>query len=149
MRGRFQVAVREGQNGGKFMADEIKTGGGTGGSPDTNRNESVNGTYAIRANQVEVLCRPPLPPAIPGPSVLSLVSTGLAMDGLVNVRGSQGVRVTAGPPMLPPTSSESTNGVEIVVGEIQNITLQRGLIPAVDQKIEMDPGMITVDGGAG
>lgn len=131
------------------MAEEMtKTGGGSGGGPSPNRAESVNGTYAIKANQVELLCLPPLPPAIPGPSVITLAATGLMMDGLVNVRGSQGVRVTAGPPMLPPTSSDSTNGVEAIVGEAQNITLQRGLLPGVDQKIEMTPSGITVDAGA-
>jgi len=51
--------------------------------------------------------------------------------------------------LLPPTSSSSTNGVEIVVGETQNVTIQRGLLPGIDQKIEMAPGSITVDGGLG
>lgn len=39
--------------------------------------------------------------------------------------------------------------MEVVVGEAQNITLQRGLLPGVDQKIEMAPGSITIDAGAG
>jgi hypothetical protein len=50
--------------------------------------------------------------------------------------------------MLPPVASDSTNGAEVVVGEVQNITLQRGLLPGVDQKIEMTPSGITVDAGA-
>jgi len=58
------------------------------------------------------------------------------------------VCITAGPPPLPPTASDSTNGVEIAVGELQNVTLQRGLLP-IDQKIEMTPGSITVDAGVG
>lgn len=132
------------------MVEELtKEGGGSGGegsSPD--RVESVKGSYGIKANSVEVLCMPPLPPAVPGPSVITLAATGLAIDGLVNVYGSQGVRVTAGPPMLPPVASDSTNGAEVVVGETQNITLQRGLLPGVDQKIEMTPSGITVDAGA-
>jgi hypothetical protein len=70
------------------------------------------------------------------------------MSGQVNVRGDQGVRLTAGPPPLPPTDSDSTNGVEIMVGETQNVTIQRGLLP-VDQKIEMTPSGITVDAGMG
>ena len=49
----------------------------------------------------------------------------------------------------PDTSSDSTNGVEVIASEMQNITLQRGLIEGVDQKIEMAPGSITVDGGVG
>ena len=69
------------------------------------------------------------------------------MDGRVNVRGSQGVRVTAGPPPLPETTSDSTNGVEILVGETGNLTLQRGIISDVDQKMEMTPTGVTIDGG--
>ncbi len=128
--------------------DMTKDGGGSGGDNQPDRAESVNGTYAIRAHQLEVMCYPCLPAPVMGPSLITLAATGLAMDGLVNVRGSQGVRITAGPPMLPPTSSSSTNGAEVIVGEAQNITLQRGLLPGVDQKIEMTPSGITVDGGA-
>ena len=36
-----------------------------------------------------------------------------------------------------------------MVGEAQNITVQRGLIPGVDQKMEMTPGSIVIDGGVG
>lgn len=124
-------------------------GAGTGGGPDTqDRIESADGSYSISANQVQLLSRPPLPPGVPLPSVITIAAPGMGMDGRVDVRGSQGVRVTAGPPPLPPTTSDSTNGVEIVVGEVQNVTIQRGLLPGVDQKIEMTPSGITVDAGS-
>jgi len=123
-------------------------GGGTGGGPDSqDRIESANGSYCISANQVQLLSRPPLPPAIPMPSVITIAAPGMGIDGRIDMRGSQGVRITAGPPLLPPTTSDSTNGVEIIVGEIQNVTIQRGLLPGVDQKIEMTPSGITVDAG--
>jgi len=132
-----------------MASGEEHLGGGMGGGPDTaNHVESVNGAYSITANQVELLCRPPLPPAIPGPSVITLLAAGMGTDGTVNVRGSQGVRITAGPPLLPPTASDSTNGVEMIVGETQNVKIQRGLLP-VDQKIEMTPSGITIDAGIG
>lgn len=132
------------------LALETGTGGGSGGGADSDdRSESANGVYAIRANQVQLMCRPPLPPGIPSPSVITILAAGMGMDGRVDVRGSQGVRITAGPPLLPPTTSDSTNGVEILVSEAQNVTIKRGLIDGVDQKIEMAPGSITVDGGAG
>jgi hypothetical protein len=69
----------------------------------------------------------------------------------VEVRGTQGVRVTSGliELGLPATSSDSTNGVEIVVAEDQNVTIQRGNVPDVDQKIEMTPEGITIDAGMG
>jgi hypothetical protein len=132
------------------MVQQMRSeGGGSGGGPDSaDRAESVNGGYSIRANQLEVLCRPPLPPAISGPSVITLLAAGMGMDGKVNVRGSQGVRITAGPPLLPPTTSDSTNGIEIIAGETQNVEIQRGLLP-VDQKIEMTPTGITVNAGMG
>jgi hypothetical protein len=130
---------------------ETSVGGGSGGGPDLDHYRSYTGTYAIAANQVEFLSRPPFPPVPPAPYLISIVSTGMGMDGFVDVRGTQGVRITAGPepgPMLP-THSDSTKGVEVVVGTAQKITLKRGLIPKVDQQIEMKPGSISIDGGTG
>jgi len=130
------------------MADDTKSGAGTGGGPDAKFHaQSHDGRFSISANQVLLTSRPSLAPVIPDPYVITILAAGMAMDGIVNVGGSQGVRVTAGPPLLPPTGSDSTNGVEVVVGETQNVTLQRGLLP-VDQKIEMTPSGITVDAGA-
>ncbi len=125
-------------------------GAGSGGGPDDGGHVTAyDGIYAIAANQVDFIARPPIPPAVPGPYIISLLSSGMGTDGRVEVRGTQGVRVTAGPPLLPPGSSESTNGVEVVVGEAQNVLIQRGLIPGIDQQIEMQPGSIMIDGGVG
>src|SRR5947209_544791 len=89
-------------------------GGGAGGGPTTTEHiRFFDGTYSINANQLEFVSRLPLPPAIPGPQVITILAAGLGTNGNVDIRGSQGVRVTAGPPPLPPTASESTNGVEI------------------------------------
>ena len=139
---RPRKAVPKGGGGG--------SGGGAGGPDSTiDHAQSFDGLYQVSANQVAVLCRPPLPPS-GSPNVISLLATDLTgMNGGVEVRGAKGVRISAGPPMLPPTSSDSTNGVEIVVGEAQNVTILRGLLPGVDQKIEMAPGSITVDAGLG
>ena len=129
--------------------DECGFGGGTGGGPDpADRTESADGVFSIAANQVQLLSRPPLPPGIPKPNVITVLATGLGSDGQVNVRGTKGVRITAGPPPLPPTESTSTQGVEIVVGQMEKVTIKRGLLP-VDQKIEMTPTGITVDAGMG
>jgi hypothetical protein len=124
-------------------------GAGGGGGPDAKFHaQSHDGRFSIAANQLLLLSRPSLAPVIPDPYVITVLAAGMGMDGLVNLRGSQGVRVTAGPPPLPPTESDSTNGVEIIVGESQNVTIQRGLLP-VDQKIEMTPSGIKVDAGMG
>jgi len=127
---------------------EDKLGGGSGGGTGTNHLENISGAYQIRANQVDLLSRLPLPPTVPGPCVVTVVAASeLPGDGRVEVRGTQGVRITAGPLMVPPTDSDSTNGVEIVVSEDQNVTIQRGVLPEVDQKIEMTPEGITIDAG--
>jgi len=133
-----------------LLSDE-NTGGGSGGSPDTHDHaQSFDGAFKISAKAVEMLSRPPIPPASPGPNVITLLATdllGTGEDGTVDVKGAKGVRITAGPPVVVPAHSESTNGVEIFVGEIQNVTIQRGLLPGIDQKIEMTPSGITVDAG--
>ena len=129
---------------------EPTTGGSGGGDSSTHHSpEYSDGAYSVVANQIEFITRPPLPPTAPLPCVISVLAAGLEPNGRVEIRGSQGVRVTSGPPMLPPASSTSTNGIELIASEAQNVTIQRGLIDAVDQKIEMAPGSITIDAGAG
>jgi hypothetical protein len=130
-----------------FLTDNM--GGGSGGGPgNTIHSHDVDGLYSIVGNQVEIYSGPPLPPGIPGPSIIRLNAMGMGIDGQVLVRGTKGVRVVAGPPPLLPTSSDSTDGVEIMVGELGKFTLQRGLLP-VDQKMEMTQSAITIDAGAG
>lgn len=132
-----------------MVPDDTNSGAGTGGGPDAKFHaQSHDGRFSISANQVLLTSRPSLAPVIPDPYVITILAAGMGMDGIVNVAGSQGVRVTAGPPLLPPTGSDSTNGVEIAVGETQNVTIERGLLPGIDQKIEMTPNGITVDAGA-
>ena len=139
-----------------MATDDKKIGGGSGGSPDVsadvrNHAQSCDGSFSISAQAVALMSRPPLPPAPPGPNVISLLATdllGMGEDGTVEAKGAKGVRISAGPPLLVPTHSESTNGVEIIVGETQNVTITRGLLPGVDQKIEMTPSGITVDAGS-
>lgn len=123
-------------------------GGGTGGGAQgTDRAEILDGTFDLAANRIKICARPPIPPAVPERCVVTILATGTGVDGLVDVRGSQGVRVTAGLPVALPTSTTSTNGVEIAVGATNNVTIQRGLLPT-DGKIEMTPAGITIDAGA-
>jgi hypothetical protein len=123
-------------------------GGGTGGGPEGGGHaESIEGTFDLAANRINLCARPPLPPAVPAKCVVTILSTGTGADGLVDVRGSQGVRVTAGPPPALPTDSSAANGVEVVVGQTGCLTLQRGLLPS-DQKVELTPTGITIDAGA-
>jgi hypothetical protein len=110
--------------------------------------ETADGGFQIRANEVEILARPPLPPAVPAPSVITLLAAGTGADGRVNIRGSQGVRITSGFPPLPPTGSDTTNGLEIGVDDVQSIAIQRGVIGNV-QEMQMTPAGITIDAGLG
>jgi hypothetical protein len=131
------------------------SGGATGMDDDGNNLQSASATYQIAGNQVVLLSRKAMPPAKPGPSVITILAAGsmplFADDGNVDVRGAKGVRITTGgpfPPLGPPISSETTNGIEAIAGESQNITIQRGLLPT-DQKIKMTPTGITIDAGQG
>ena len=80
-------------------------------------------------------------------SILAGAGTAGAPDGRVEVHGSQGVRITAGPPNQPQASDDSINGATVFVGETQIITLQRGMSNV--QEIQMQPTFIVVDGGTG
>jgi hypothetical protein len=126
-----------------MASGEENLGGGTGGGADDSGNVllSANGAYQIAGNQVVLLSRPPVPdlPAMQGSNVILILAAGHGTDGDVDIRGSKGVRVTAGPPLNPVTSSDSTNGVEVIVGETQTITIQRGVLPNA-QQIEQTPG---------
>jgi hypothetical protein len=142
----------------KMAADEEIIGGGAGGGTgmdDSGNNlQSANATYQIAGNQVVLLSRKSLPPDKAGPSVITILAAGglptFADDGKVDVRGAKGVRITAGPPAIPmvspPVTADTTNGVEIMVGETQYVTIHRG-ISALNQKIEMFPNGIMIDAG--
>jgi hypothetical protein len=139
-----------------MVPDSAPVGAGSGGGPDpdtADRGHQTNGKYSHTANAFEFISRPPLPPAEQGPSVITLLAagtpTGAFTDGLVNVRGSQGVRITSGPPVLLPTASGSTQGVEIIMGDPGTLTIQRGLIPPASQQLQMTPDGITIDAGVG
>jgi len=130
----------------------LQRGGGSGGGDDGNNTiQNADGVFEIAANQLVFLTRPPKD-GEPGPHVITILAPGNTMtDGRVDVRGSKGVRITAGPPMVPlvspPVTADSTNGVEIMVSETQNVLIQRGLTPLA-QKIEMTPQSITLQCGS-
>ena len=131
----------------------ILSGGSGGGDDDTHK--FTLGSYEISASRVSLVTKIPLDPmATPAPNGITLLAGGNTfIDGKVDIRGSKGVRITSGPPAIPmvspETTSDSTDGVEIIASEAQDVTIQRGMIPAVDQLIQMTPGAIMVDGGVG
>ena len=138
------------------MDEEIVSCGSGGGSVgpsmpaedplDGDHVKSYLGTYGVSANQVEIVSRPQLPPTTPDANVITLFAPGLGTNGLVNVRGSQGVRITTGPPPIPLTSSDSTAGFEVEASEAQSIKISVGL-PQVGPTVSIDASGIVVDGG--
>ena len=124
-------------------------GGGAGGGPGGGQHEeSHEGPYAISASSIALLASPAIPPLLPEGPVVTIgagAPFGLPV-GRVEVRAGQGVRLVAGPapPVGPPGSSSSTKGVEVVTGNLESITLERGMLP-VDQKIEMTPAGIKIN----
>lgn len=151
-----------------MVPDSENTGGGAGGGTGMEESgnilQSADSTFQIAGNQVVLLSRKALPPsAKPGPSVITILAAGsmptFADDGKVDVRGTKGVRITSGPPLMiplgasPPVADESTNGVEIIVAENQKITIQRGArtpppFQSSFQNIEMTQDGITIQSGA-
>jgi hypothetical protein len=131
--------------------DDQGFGSGMGeGLQNTHREWFQDGTYSIRANQVELISIPGPGTMIPGPSVVTLLAVGTGVDGQVSLRGSQGVRITAGPPLptSEPTESLATTGIELQVDPLGMLTLKRGILPT-DQSLEMTPLGITINAGLG
>jgi len=134
-------------------ADNGNLGGGSGGGCDkSNDFHRVDGNFTREANQLQFSTWVPISETddADDPCVITLLAVNFKKptDGFVNIRGQAGVRVTAGIPPKPAVASDSTNGAEILVGQLQNVTIKRGLIPEVDQVVEMTPDGITVDGGS-
>ncbi len=126
-------------------------GSGSGGGDVKDLPQYSDGLVSSVAGQLEFVAHPPLPPQDQTPPLISMLAADLTgQQGRVELRGAQGVRITSGPPIVPPlTTSDATNGIEMIASEAQNVTIQRGIVPAVDQKMTMTPGNITIDGGAG
>jgi hypothetical protein len=150
------------------MEDDENLGGGSGGAAmpsavagceeedQGHQTISVDGTYSIRANQVSLTSWKNIPPSADNESRIMLLAMGgltgeFLDDGTVDIRGCKGVRITSGP-QIPPVvnpivSSDSTDGIEIEAGELQTITIKRGMLPVIDQYISLTEDGITIDAG--
>ena len=124
-------------------------GSGSGGGDDQVTPVFSDGVHSVLSQHIEFIAGGAVEIPPPDASTITLMADVIGTNGQIDIRGSKGVRITTGPPQLPPVNSESTNGIELVASEIQNVTIQRGLIDGVDQKIEMAPASITIDGGIG
>jgi hypothetical protein len=140
-----------------MLEDELELGGGSGGGDDGNNTvQRTDGVYQIQANQLVLFTQDPSEPDLENPHsndhIITILATGKLPtfdDGRVDIRGSQGVRITSGPAIGPPlpTTSESTNGIEVLTSsEAQNIIIKQGTTP-VSPSIQLNLGGITIDGG--
>lgn len=132
-----------------MKSDEAPKGGGSGGGPCGSKEVSTTNNYELSANQITFTAAPPIPPAgVPEKSVIALLAAGTGVDGMVDVRGSQGVRITAGPAPGLPAGKATTKGVTIAAGQADTVSIERGLFPGTDQRIKMTPQGITVNAGS-
>jgi hypothetical protein len=124
-------------------------GSGMGPGPETIDYQVFQaGAYSISANQIQLVTQPALSTPIPGPSTIAIAALGQGVDGQLALRGTQGVRITAGPAPALPTESVTTNGVEVRTGAIGTLTLHRGLLPT-DQKVDLTPLGVSINAGSG
>jgi hypothetical protein len=131
-------------------------GGGSGGGAD--KLDSTAGTRTITGNRIEIVSRVPMaadPTDLTPPvaNVITLLATGetpagTGPGGLVELRGNTGVRITSGPPLGPllPTSSSSTNGIELQAAEQQEVSLAQGVM-AYPRSVRLDNDGIDIYGG--
>jgi hypothetical protein len=136
------------------MRTNQPSGGGSGGG----RSDQVAGVHAISGNRVEITSRIPMaadptdltPPTTSAITLLALGETpvGIGPGGFIDLRGNQGVRISAGPPLLEilPTSSSSTDGIEMAAAMTKKITLQQGL-EGIGPSLAMADSGVTLDSG--
>lgn len=134
-------------------------GGGSGGATPCDTKDdgkSVDGTYQLIANVLDLTSRAPQQGAAPSPCIVTLKAMDVPKGGTagyINLRAAGGVFIGAGPPVpefadIPAT----TDGVLVQAGDKEKVSIQRGLgqLPEsqqIDQLIEMTGEGITIDAG--
>jgi len=144
MKDRFEHRCRRHPRIGPFI------GAGSGGDPDGNKWAHADRSYNIDAGTVFVVAngatgKHPMTPKI---GILAGATDGaISPDGIVDVHGSKGVRITSGPPDEPPSTNDDINGLEMQAGAQQYIKIMRGLDEDQDQVIQLTQGLIEIRGG--
>jgi hypothetical protein len=101
-------------------AEEFGAGSG-GDDGDGNNYHHYDGWYTVNAQEVSLVAEDPTNP------VIDLLAASESTNGIVNVRGSKGVRITTGPPGQPPYNNMNVFGLEVQTGDSQYIALIRGM----------------------
>jgi hypothetical protein len=125
-------------------------GAGSGGNADGIKWAHADKSYNIDSGTVFVVANGTTGKHALAPKIGILAgATGGAIspDGKVDVHGSQGVRITSGPPDEPPSANDDINGLEMQAGAQQSIKIMRGLDDDQDQVIQMTQGLIEIRGG--
>ncbi len=111
------------------------------------RTQFFDGLHTFVGNQLHLMSTQWMGSTQPMQSDISLLSQGPGAS--IEARAEVGVRISAGPPLMPDMSADHTNGVEIAVGDAQKIWLQRGMdYPITDQMIELANTGITISAGS-
>jgi hypothetical protein len=130
------------------IEESITLGAGSGGDDaDGGYTKHIYGVYDIQAGGVDIMAHDTKTEAPSAKRVRILGAAWPEAGGLVEVRGDQGVRITTGPVTAsngPKMSAESTEGVEVAVGDLQSITLIRGMTPGAQQAISIMPSNINI-----
>jgi len=72
---------------------------------------------------------------------------GNRFNGRVSIHGSQGARITSGPPNLPPAANQQINGIELHTGNFQEISIVRGTGGPATNQFALQTDMTVIDGG--
>jgi len=132
-------------------------GAGSGGDPGVQ--ESAGGCKWLTAQKDiwlvgnEIHLQTGTSTEMPEPYLIEMLAVDSGGDnGRIEMRGSQSVRITSGVPEGsggPPIGDNSTNGIDVMVGDGQNIYVQRGFPPdELVQSIQlMADGNMYIDGG--
>jgi hypothetical protein len=105
------------------------------------------GPYDVTADQIRLVAMPASAPTTP-PNFITLLAPGDGANGQVALRGSQGVRISAGPPdPMIPTEDITTTGIELQTVEAGKITMNIGIPPG--PMLLMSSPVIGIDAGEG
>jgi hypothetical protein len=130
------------------IEESIPLGAGSGGDDaDGGFTKHIYGVFDVQAGGVDIMAHDTKTEAPSAKRVRILGAAWPDAGGLVEVRGDQGVRITTGPVTAqngPKMGAESTEGVEVVVGDEHTINLVRGMTPGATQSISIFHNSINV-----
>jgi hypothetical protein len=129
----------------------IVFGAGSGGDDpevDGARMVTAEKTLVLSGNHVAIQADDPTPPATAETPLITLLASDMTcMQGRVEMHAPESIRIsTSGGIGGPRMHQLGTDGVEVQVGETQEIFLRRGMLPT-DNYIQLDDSLMALEGG--